>query len=97
MGDLEDVRVALATAIQFRDFNKPGLHDSVVEYARNARAAGVLPERLLVRVKSLVHEHAGDELSDWWRSVLTDRLVRWAIESYYGIDGSGVRDAMPGA
>ncbi|MFL5576991.1 MAG: hypothetical protein ACJ79S_13580 [Gemmatimonadaceae bacterium] len=57
---------------------------AVVRYAAAARSAGLPPERLIVRLKALAREAAAD-VGEWYRSVLTDRIVVWAIEGYYAI------------
>lgn len=69
-----------------RDFASADIRAAFTRYAQNARAAGVPPERLLVAVKTLVHDVALADMRDWFRAVLTDRAVAWTIEAYYGID-----------
>ena len=69
---------------------------AVEECARAARAAGVLPEKLIVELKKLMRDVALPEMRTWYRSVLTDRVIVWAIEAFYGIDdpaGGGGRPA----
>ncbi len=62
----------------------------VEQCARDARAAGVPPEKLLVELKRLMREVALPEMRAWYRSVLTDRVIVWAIEAFYGIGTSGI-------
>lgn len=60
-------------------------------HAATLRAAGLPPEQMLVRLKSLIepplaarpapHRPATDQ--EWLRL----RMTRWAVESYYGVSG----------
>ena len=59
---------------------------AVEHCARAARAAGVLPEKLIIELKVLMRDVALPEMRTWYRSVLTDRVIVWAIEAFYGID-----------
>jgi hypothetical protein len=59
---------------------------AVARCARSARAAGVLPEKLIIELKALMRDVALPEMRSWYRAVLTDRVIVWAIEAYYGID-----------
>ena len=62
---------------------------AVEQCARAARAAGVLPEKLIIELKTLMRDVALPEMRTWYRSVLTDRVIVWAIEAFYGIEGGG--------
>ncbi len=44
---------------------------------------------MLITVKQLADDSSLTGVSDWWRSIVTDRLVRWAVEGYYRIDLGG--------
>ena len=59
---------------------------AVEQCARAARAAGVLPEKLIVELKNLMRDVALPEMRTWYRSVMTDRVIVWAIEAFYGIE-----------
>jgi len=59
---------------------------AVAHCAKSARAAGVLPEKLIIELKALMRDVALPEMRSWYRAVLTDRVIVWAIEAYYGID-----------
>ena len=84
--DPDPLRRALADAGRKRSYEGPELRDAVSRFAGDARSDGLPPERVLILVKQLVDEHAHTGLSEWWRVVLTDRVVRWAVEGYYRLD-----------
>lgn len=89
---LEIVRL-LDAAQTRRGFDTTDAQAAVEQCARDARAAGVLPEKLIVELKRLMRDVALPEMRAWYRSVLTDRVIVWAIEAFYGISGEGVRAA----
>ena len=60
--------------------------NAVEQCARGARAGGALPEKLIIELKVLMREVALPEMRAWYRAVLTDRVIVWAIEAFYGID-----------
>jgi hypothetical protein len=91
----EIVRV-LDIAQATRNFEGADARDVVERCARSARSAGVLPEKLIIELKSLMRDVALPEMRTWYRSVLTDRVIVWAIEAYYGIEDDGKR-SQPGA
>jgi hypothetical protein len=62
---------------------------AVEHCAHAARAAGVLPEKLIIELKTLMRDVALPEMRTWYRSVLTDRVIVWAIEAFYGIERDG--------
>jgi hypothetical protein len=45
----------------------------------------VLPEKLIIELKTLMRDVALPEMRTWYRGVLTDRVIVWAIEAFYGI------------
>lgn len=69
-----------------RSFERPELREAVARLARRAREGGCPPERLIIGLKRLVHEEALATVNDWFRGVMTERVVAWAIAAYYGID-----------
>ncbi len=79
-----------------RTFDGGEARAAVEQCARAARAAGVMPEKLIVELKTLMREVALPEMRAWYRSVLTDRVIVWAIEAFYGIDEPGVARAAGG-
>lgn len=82
----EPLRVALAAAYRARAFESAELRDAVTVFARASRAAGTPPERMFLAMAALLDDPSLAGLSDWWRSVLRDRMLRWGIETYYHID-----------
>ena len=68
-----------------RSFDSGEPRAAVEQCARSARAAGVLPEKLIIELKTLMREVALPEMRTWYRGVLTDRVIVWAIEAFYGI------------
>jgi hypothetical protein len=87
---MEIVRL-LDAAQTRRGFDTTDAQAAVEQCARDARAAGVLPEKLIVELKRLMRDVALPEMRAWYRSVLTDRVIVWAIEAFYGIGADGTR------
>lgn len=87
--DPELLRQALIEARRTRNYEGLELREVVSRFALDARNAGLPPERVLIAVKELVDEHAQSGVSEWWRAVVTDRVVRWAVEGYYRLDLGG--------
>ncbi len=87
---LEIVRL-LDAAQTRRGFDTTDAQAAVEQCARDARTAGVLPEKLIVELKRLMRDVALPEMRAWYRSVLTDRVIVWAIEAFYGISADGIR------
>ena len=83
------IRAALAAGATTRNYESRELRDAVSQFAADLHANGVPPERVLIVVKQLADDSSLTGVSDWWRSVVTDRLVRWAVEGYYRIDLGG--------
>lgn len=83
---------ALDAAQAKRSFESGDARTAVEECARAARRAGVAPEKLIIELKKLMRDVALPEMRTWYRSVLTDRVIVWAIEAFYEID-----DGAPGA
>lgn len=61
------------------------LRAAIEDCARHARAAGAPPERLIVELKAFLQSRAVAEVGTWFRDVLLDRAVSWAIQAYYGV------------
>jgi hypothetical protein len=59
------------------------LREAVRLCAVHARLQRCPPERLIRALKALVREVALEDASDAYRVVYTDRIIAWAIESYY--------------
>jgi hypothetical protein len=64
-------------------FARAGLRRDIAAYAAGRRAAGVQAEHMLVELKKLVLEPASrPDVSE--RRRVTEDLIAWAIEAYYG-------------
>jgi hypothetical protein len=59
------------------------LHEVVRMTAVHARVHQCPPERLVRALKSLVREISMDDPTEAHRLIYTDRIIAWAIESYY--------------
>lgn len=57
------------------------LRDSVATYTTVLRGDRVLPERVIVLMKSAVGE--SDALRDQYHRALVEDVVRWAVDAYY--------------
>ena len=86
---MEIVRLLGAAQTQ-RGFDTTDAQAAVKQCARDARAAGVLPEKLIVELKRLMRDVALPEMRAWYRSVLTDRVIVWAIDAFYGIGADDI-------
>jgi hypothetical protein len=91
--DPAPLAAALALAQTQRAFETPALREAAAAFARAHRDAGLGPERLLVAVKQLVRGAALPGMGEWFRTRVTDRLIVWGIEAYYGLP----HDARTGA
>jgi|SRR5689334_9999463 len=83
---------ALDEAQARRNFDSADVRAAVEQCAREARVQDALPEKLLIALKQLMREAALPEMRTWYRAVVTDRVIVWAIEAFYGIDASGGSD-----
>ena len=59
------------------------LRASVTAYVRQLKADGMPSERMLVQVKSAVHDATPPELDPYEARELMEDVVRWSIEAYY--------------
>jgi hypothetical protein len=59
------------------------LHEAVRLTALHARMSQCPPERLVRSLKSLVRDVSLDDETEVHRLIYTDRIIAWAIESYY--------------
>ncbi|HUQ83976.1 MAG TPA: hypothetical protein VM076_22695 [Gemmatimonadaceae bacterium] len=83
--DCAEIVRTLDIAQAKRTFEANDARDAVERCARAARAAGVLPEKLIIELKALMRDVALPEMRAWYRAVLTDRVIVWAIEAFYNI------------
>jgi hypothetical protein len=59
------------------------LHEAVRACAVHARTNRRPPERLVRALKELVREVTMNDSTEAYRLLYTDRIIAWAIESYY--------------
>ena len=59
------------------------LHEAVRVTAMHARQHGCPPERLVRALKALVRELSMSDSTEVRQLIYTDRVIAWAIESYY--------------
>ena len=59
------------------------LHAAVHTCAVNARTRRMPPEQLVRALKELVREITLNDDTEAYRVLYTDRVIAWAIESYY--------------
>ena len=83
--DCAEIVRALDVAQAKRTFEGTDAREAVERCARAARAAGVVPEKLIIELKALMRDVALPEMRAWYRAVLTDRVIVWAIEAFYDI------------
>ena len=95
--DCAEIVRALDSAQARRTLEEGEARSAVEHCARAARVAGVLPEKFLIALKALMRDVALPEMRPWYRAVVTDRVIIWAIEAFYGIedgaDDGTARDA----
>ncbi|HUQ84232.1 MAG TPA: hypothetical protein VM076_23980 [Gemmatimonadaceae bacterium] len=70
------------------------LRASVTAYARRLRNDGLPPERVLVEVKTAVHETVSPTLGSSEVADLVDNVVRWTVDAYY--EGQSPQSAHAG-
>ena len=80
------IRRALGEEPQSRSLTSPELEHAVRGFATAAHIARTPPERMLAALVAIVGDATPSDASDWWRAVLRDRIVLWAIQGYYNID-----------
>ena len=76
----------LGRSHQERSFTDPTIRQAAREYGRAARSIGLPPERLVISLKELMRSPDLAQLGDWFRRVITDRVIVWSIDSYYGLE-----------
>ena len=59
------------------------LHEAVHKCAVNARSRRFPPEQLVRALKEVVREVTLNDETEAYRVLYTDRVIAWAIESYY--------------
>ena len=62
------------------------LRHAVLDYVRTAKAERRTPELVIVSLKRAIIDAAAARISYRAANELTDRVVRWFIDGYYGAD-----------
>jgi len=81
--DLAAVAAAMGEERKSSRYDPRVLREAVRACAVNARVRQLPPERLVRALKDLVREVALDDATEAYRVLYTDRVIAWAIESYY--------------
>lgn len=82
-GDLAAVGDALRAGRASTRFDPRVMREAVHLCAVNARLNRTPPEKLVRALKELVREIALEDATEAFRVLYTDRVIAWAIESYY--------------
>jgi hypothetical protein len=77
---------ALLRTRQERYSHDPELRRAARTLGRAARLLKLPPERLVITLKELVRGPQLAQLSEWFRRLLTNRVIVWAIDAYYDLD-----------
>jgi hypothetical protein len=81
--DLAAVGDALREARRSTRFDPRAMRELVRTCALHARLSKCPPERLMRALKALVRDVALEDEADSYTVLYTDRVIAWAIESYY--------------
>lgn len=77
----------LSRAREDHNFRDPAIRDAAKAIGRAARESGLAPERLVIFLKDIARADELASVGDWFRRVITDRVIVWGIDAYYGLDG----------
>jgi hypothetical protein len=80
---------ALAAAVHARDADSADLEAAVCAYVRTCRAAGVLPERVIVTLKRAADQVRPPHRRRTADQAVLDQVVRWCILEYYRAEAAG--------
>jgi len=81
--DLVAIAVALRAGRKSTRYDPRILREAVRTAAVHARLNRSPPEKLVRALKNLVRDIALEDDTDAYRLLYTDRVIAWAIESYY--------------
>jgi len=99
-GGKEDLRQLFALSFSEPARDDDDLRHAVLDYVRNAKEERRTPEMVIVSLKRAITDAAAARISYRAANDLTDRVVRWFIDGYYGADtpsGDRGRDLRMGA
>lgn len=86
--DRADLRQLFALSFSEQARNDEELRHAVLDYVRAAKAERRKPELVIVSLKRAIIDAAAARISYRAANELTDRVVRWFIDGYYGSDPS---------
>jgi hypothetical protein len=82
----DDLRQLFASSFSEPSRDDDDLRHAVLDYARAAKAERRTPELVIVSLKRAITAAAEAKISYRAANELTDRVVRWFIDGYYGAD-----------
>jgi len=85
-GGRDDLRQLFARSFSDPARDDDHLRHAVLAYVRNAKAERRTPEMVIVSLKRAIIDAAAARISYRAANELTDRVVRWFIDGYYGAD-----------
>lgn len=86
-GGRDDLRQLFALSFSEPARDDEDLRHAVLDYVRTAKAERLTPEMVIVTLKRAIIDAATARISYRAANELTDRVVRWFIDGYYGADG----------
>ena len=86
-GGRDDLRQLFALSFSEPARDDEDLRHAVLDYVRTAKAERRTPEMVIVSLKRAITDAAAARISYRAANELTDRVVRWFIDGYYGADG----------
>lgn len=84
--DLATIADAMRVGRKSNRYDPRVLHEAVRVFAVRARVNRCPPEMVVRVLKEQVREVALEDSTDAYRVLYTDRVIAWAIESYYELD-----------
>lgn len=81
--DVAAIREAIRAERDSGRYDPRVLHEAVRVTAAHARQHQCPPERLVRALKAVVRELSMNDSTEAHRLIYTDRIIAWAIESYY--------------
>ena len=85
-GGRDDLRQLFTLSFSEPARDDGDLRHAVMDYARAAKAERRTPEMVIVSLKRALIDAAAARISYRAANELTDRVVRWFIDGYYGTD-----------
>ena len=85
-GNRDDLRKLFALSFSEPTRDDDDLRHAVLDYVRTAKAERRTPEMVIVTLKRAITDAAAARISYRAANELTDRVVRWFIDGYYGAD-----------